>query len=40
VIPSLHSLGPTKKVPFPGRFASVPAVPQTVKDMPEGDSLI
>jgi L-ascorbate metabolism protein UlaG (beta-lactamase superfamily) len=40
VIPSLHSMGPTKKIPFPGRLASVPAVPRTIKDMPEGDSLI
>jgi L-ascorbate metabolism protein UlaG (beta-lactamase superfamily) len=40
VFPSLHSMQPTKKVPFPGRFVSVPAVPATIADMPEGDTLI
>lgn len=40
VFRSLHSLQPTKKIPFPGRFASVPAVPSTIADMPEGDTLI
>jgi L-ascorbate metabolism protein UlaG (beta-lactamase superfamily) len=40
VFPSLHSLQPTKKVPFPGRLVSVPAVPATIADMPEGDTLI
>ena len=39
VFPSLHSLPPTMKVPIPGRFTSVPAVPRTIGDMPEGDAL-
>ena len=40
VFRSLHSLQPTKKVPFAGRFLSVPTIPATIEDMPEGDSLI
>jgi len=40
VFPSLHSLQPTKKVPIPGRFTSVPPIPATIMDMPEGDSLV
>jgi L-ascorbate metabolism protein UlaG (beta-lactamase superfamily) len=40
VIPSLHALAPNKKVPFPGRLTSVPGVPQTIKDMPDGDTFI
>jgi L-ascorbate metabolism protein UlaG (beta-lactamase superfamily) len=40
VVPSLHSVGPTKKVPFAGRFSQVPIVPRLVKDLPEGDTLI
>jgi L-ascorbate metabolism protein UlaG (beta-lactamase superfamily) len=40
VIPSLHALGPAKKVLFPGRFASVPTIPRTIKDMPEGDTFV
>jgi L-ascorbate metabolism protein UlaG (beta-lactamase superfamily) len=40
VIPSLHSVGSTKKVPFPGRLTSVRAVPRMIKDMPEGDTFI
>jgi L-ascorbate metabolism protein UlaG (beta-lactamase superfamily) len=40
VFRSLHSLQPTKKVPFPGRFLSVPTIPATIAEMPEGDSLI
>jgi len=40
VIPSLHALTPNKEVPFAGRFTSVPGVPRTIKDMPEGDTFI
>ena len=40
VIPSLHALGAAKKVLFPGRLTSVPAIPRTIKDMPEGDTFI
>ena len=39
VFPSLHSLQPTMKVPIPGHFASVPPVPRTIGDMPEGGAL-
>jgi len=39
VFPSLHSLQPTMKVPIPGHFASVPPVPRTIGDMPEGNAL-
>lgn len=40
VIPSLHALGAAKKVLFPGRLTSVPSIPRTIKDMPEGDTFI
>jgi len=40
VILSLHALAPNKKVPFAGRLTSVPGVPQTIKDMPEGETFI
>jgi L-ascorbate metabolism protein UlaG (beta-lactamase superfamily) len=40
VIPSLHALSSSKRVPFAGRFTSVPGRPQTIKDMPEGDTFI
>jgi L-ascorbate metabolism protein UlaG (beta-lactamase superfamily) len=40
VFRGLHSVQPTKKVPFPGRFLSVPVLPATIADMPEGDTLI
>jgi len=40
VFRSLHSLQPTKKVPFPGRLLLVPTIPATIGDMPEGDTLI
>jgi L-ascorbate metabolism protein UlaG (beta-lactamase superfamily) len=40
VFPSLHSLGSTKKFAVPGHLLSVPPVPTTVGDLPEGDSLI
>ncbi len=40
VFPGLHSLGPTKKFAVPGHRVAVPAMPTTVGDLPEGDSLI
>jgi L-ascorbate metabolism protein UlaG (beta-lactamase superfamily) len=40
VFPGLHSMGPTKKHAFPGHLYSVPSQPATIKDLPEGDSLI
>ena len=40
VIPSLHALAPNEKVPFAGRLTSVPSLPQTIKDMPDGDTFI
>jgi L-ascorbate metabolism protein UlaG (beta-lactamase superfamily) len=39
VFPSLHSMGPTKKFVVPGHRISVPDMPQTVGDLPEGDTL-
>jgi L-ascorbate metabolism protein UlaG (beta-lactamase superfamily) len=39
VFPSLHSLQPSMKVPIPGRFSSIPPVPRTIGDMPEGGTL-
>lgn len=40
VFPGLHSVGPTKKFAVPGRLYSVPSMPTTVGELPEGDSLI
>lgn len=40
VFPGLHSLGPTKKFAVPGHRISVPEVPKTVGELPEGDTLI
>jgi L-ascorbate metabolism protein UlaG (beta-lactamase superfamily) len=39
VFPGLHSMGPTKKHAVPGHRISVPAMPTTVGELPEGDSL-
>lgn len=40
VFRSLHSFGPKKKFVVPGHLFSVPEVPATVRDLPEGDSFI
>jgi L-ascorbate metabolism protein UlaG (beta-lactamase superfamily) len=40
VFPGIHSMGPTKKFVVPGHLYQVPAMPTTVGEMPEGDSLI
>jgi L-ascorbate metabolism protein UlaG (beta-lactamase superfamily) len=41
VVPSVHSMGGTKKYAVPGHLVSVPAAPPTkVGDLPEGDTLI
>src|SRR5262249_14042293 len=37
---SLHSMGPTKKFAVPGHRISVPDMPKTVGDLPEGDTLV
>lgn len=39
VFPGLHSMGPTKKHAVPGHRITVPSMPATVGDLPEGDSL-
>jgi L-ascorbate metabolism protein UlaG (beta-lactamase superfamily) len=40
VFPAVHSMGPTKKFAVPGHLYSVPSMPTTVGELPEGDSLI
>jgi len=40
VFPGLHSMGGTKKWVVPGHLYHVPAMPTTVGELPEGDSLI
>src|SRR6266542_5687182 len=40
VFPGLHSMGATKKFAVPGHLYQVPAMPTTVGELPEGDSLI
>ncbi len=40
VFPGLHSMGATKKFAVPGHLYSVPPMPTTVGELPEGDSLI
>lgn len=40
VLPGIHSMGPTKKFAVPGHLYSIPPVPTTVGELPEGDSLI
>ncbi len=40
VFPGIHSVGPSKQVGFPGHLLHVPAAPSTIRDLPEGDSLI
>ena len=39
VFPGLHSMGPVKKYAVPGHRITVPPMPATVGDLPEGDSL-